>query len=46
MRERAEILGGSLEIESTLGAGTLVRVRLPLVTEGLVAAGQRKENTS
>jgi signal transduction histidine kinase len=43
MRERADILGGSFEIESAPGAGTLVRVRLPLVTGGLVAATGSKE---
>jgi signal transduction histidine kinase len=31
MRERAEELGGRLDIESVRGAGTAVRVRLPLV---------------
>jgi signal transduction histidine kinase len=29
MRERAERLGGSFEIESTLGGGTIVRVGIP-----------------
>jgi signal transduction histidine kinase len=30
MRERAERLGGSLAVESSLGAGTTVRVVVPL----------------
>ena len=30
MRERAEMLGGSLRVESTPGAGTRVEVRVPL----------------
>ena len=30
MRERAELLGGRLTIDSTLGAGTRVRVEIPL----------------
>jgi signal transduction histidine kinase len=34
MRERAARLGGSLEIESTPGAGTLVRVTVPRPAEG------------
>lgn len=29
MQERAELLGGTLEVESELGAGTMVRARLP-----------------
>jgi len=31
MRERAELLGGSLEVDSAPGTGTTVRLRLPLV---------------
>jgi Signal transduction histidine kinase len=31
MRERAEMLGGGFEVSSTLGTGTTVRVRLPLI---------------
>ena len=34
MRERAELLGGTFEIESAPGAGTVVRVRLPADREG------------
>ena len=34
MRERAATLGGKLEIESRVGLGTLVRVRVPLPREG------------
>jgi PAS domain S-box-containing protein len=33
MQERAELLGGRFEIESSPGQGTTVRVRLPLETE-------------
>lgn len=33
MRERVELLGGTLEIESAVGEGTTVRARLPLETE-------------
>jgi signal transduction histidine kinase len=33
MRERATLLGGTLTIESTLGAGTTVFVEIPLPTE-------------
>jgi two-component system sensor histidine kinase UhpB len=34
MRERAEMLDGSLEVHSGSGAGTSVRVRIPLQMEG------------
>ncbi len=34
MRERAELLGGRLEVSSEAGKGTRVRVRLPLSIEG------------
>ncbi len=34
MRERAEILGGQLRIESAAGSGTRVSVELPLAPEG------------
>jgi signal transduction histidine kinase len=30
MRERADIVGGTLTIESTAGQGTTVRVKLPI----------------
>jgi signal transduction histidine kinase len=30
MRERAEELGGTFEVEQRTGGGTVVRVRLPL----------------
>jgi signal transduction histidine kinase len=33
MRERAEILGGRLEIDSSPHAGTRIRVELPLRAE-------------
>jgi signal transduction histidine kinase len=36
MRERAVILGGTFELLSTLDAGVLVRVRLPLARENAV----------
>jgi PAS domain S-box-containing protein len=32
MRERAALLGGTLEVESTRGAGTTVRAEIPLMT--------------
>lgn len=34
IRERARILGGEAKISSSPGQGTLVRVRLPLISEG------------
>jgi two-component system, NarL family, sensor histidine kinase DevS len=34
MRERAALLGGSLEVESTRGAGTRMRAEIPLLTRG------------
>jgi signal transduction histidine kinase len=35
MRERVEILGGSFDLQSTVGQGTTIRVKLPLVVPGL-----------
>jgi signal transduction histidine kinase len=35
MRERVEILGGSFDLQSTVGQGTTVRVTLPLVVTGM-----------
>jgi signal transduction histidine kinase len=35
MRERVEILGGSFDLQSTVGKGTKIRVTLPLVVPGL-----------
>ena len=34
MRERSELLGGSLSIESSAGAGTRVRIRVPVPSAG------------
>jgi signal transduction histidine kinase len=34
MRQRIEVLGGHFEIDSTRGAGTVIRVTLPLTPEG------------
>jgi signal transduction histidine kinase len=34
MRERVEILGGSFDLQSTVGQGTTIRVTLPLVVPG------------
>ena len=33
MRERADLIGGSLDIESEVGKGTTLYVRIPIVTE-------------
>jgi signal transduction histidine kinase len=35
--ERARLLGGSLHVESTLGAGTTIEVRVPIRTGTAVA---------
>lgn len=35
MRERAEELGGTLEIDARPGAGTEIRVSIPMTTEGM-----------
>ncbi|MDB5569048.1 MAG: multi-sensor signal transduction histidine kinase [Hyphomicrobiales bacterium] len=40
-RSLAELHGGSLRIRSTVGAGTLVRVRLPVPARALKAMGER-----
>lgn len=34
MRQRVEVLGGTFELHSTPGTGTMIRVTLPLVLEG------------
>lgn len=39
IRERVEALGGTLEIESPRGEGTLLRVRVPLVVAGVPEGG-------
>jgi signal transduction histidine kinase len=41
MRERVEILGGHLEINSQVGQGTRIRVVLPLSEPALVPERQR-----
>ena len=33
MQQRVEVLGGVFELQTTLGAGTLIRVSLPLSAE-------------
>lgn len=43
MRERAELLGGALHIESVPNQGTLVQARLPQTREQLVASHVREE---
>ncbi|HZI16994.1 MAG TPA: PAS domain S-box protein [Pyrinomonadaceae bacterium] len=42
MRERAAMLGGSLNIESAPGAGTTVLVRVPLGPAGATTGGRRE----
>jgi two-component system CheB/CheR fusion protein len=39
MRERAALLGGEVEIESAIGEGTTVFVRIPLRFKGMLNAG-------
>lgn len=39
MRERAEVLGGSLVVEPAEGGGTVVRARLPVTIATPVTAG-------
>lgn len=39
MRERAAIAGGTLDIESAVGSGTKIRIRLPLKEEERAVAG-------
>lgn len=38
MRERAELIGGSLQVQSTLEQGTVVTLLLPVTKEGLTRA--------
>jgi signal transduction histidine kinase len=33
MRQRAELLGGQLSVDSTLDRGTVVRLRVPITRE-------------
>jgi signal transduction histidine kinase len=42
MRERAALVGGTLEIESACGQGTTVFLRLPLVTAADTAGAAQK----
>jgi signal transduction histidine kinase len=42
MRERAEELGGTFDVETSAGAGTTVRVRLPLDDDGRSATTSRE----
>jgi signal transduction histidine kinase len=35
MRERLALIGGTLEIESSIGFGTTVYARIPMVAEGV-----------
>jgi signal transduction histidine kinase len=37
MRERLSLLGGGLDIESTLGAGTTIFARIPVTSEMMTA---------
>jgi len=37
MRERLALLGGTLEIESTIGRGTTIYARIPIEAERLIA---------
>lgn len=47
MRERAEHLGGNMEIASTPGEGTRIRVRIPvLVLASIEAAGPQPDDPS
>jgi signal transduction histidine kinase len=41
MRERAVVLGGTLDVDSTPGAGTLVTLRIPL---DVIAARRPQQN--
>jgi two-component system sensor histidine kinase UhpB len=41
MRERAALVGGTLEIESATGRGTTVRARLPVTTTGVELQSSR-----
>jgi signal transduction histidine kinase len=43
IRERAEILGGTVRIESAPGQGTQVAVRIPLPREGAPPDGAVRE---
>jgi len=33
MRERADLIGGTIEIESEVGKGTTIYVRIPIATK-------------
>ena len=46
MRERAAIVGGSLELRSPRGGGTLVRLTVPLTRVDALGAGERVHATA
>lgn len=46
MRERAGLIGGTVQILSTLGVGTTVMARLPLLTEDRIRAARRSDDES
>ena len=46
MRERAALLGGSLEVRSTRGAGTRVRAEIPLFTRSVEAPASPQDSRS
>jgi PAS domain S-box-containing protein len=46
MRERASLIGGALEIESGLGTGTTIYVRVPLSNGNEGTSGQKTANSS
>ena len=46
MRERARLIGGSLQVRSELSGGTTIEVRAPLVTAGVGSVSETSERTA
>jgi signal transduction histidine kinase len=46
MRERATVLGGELEVDSTAGEGTIVRLRIPVSGLPRVSSGTNGDRGS
>jgi signal transduction histidine kinase len=46
MRERAHLIGGSLEVHSEISGGTVIEVRAPIMTAGVGSVSETSERTA